>query len=184
MRFLNTENLKSQNTTSSFYSILRCLKFTFLYILFFQICNAQTNSTAKLNALSVELGKNGYIANVSFDKTLRENQLGLRLFAGSNFNRYLNAKSFGIGLYHLEGKEKNFAEFGLDAGYFSIIENSDDQKSNGPLFPDYPINTYLINFNLGYRNYTKNGLFRIGVSPGIIKDGFVPGGYISYGLRF
>ena len=51
----------------------------------FAICNAQTESHQKNNALSLELGKSGLIYNLNFDHKFQNKDFGLRFGLGSNF---------------------------------------------------------------------------------------------------
>jgi len=146
------------------------------------ICRAQTNS--KLNAVSFELGKTGFIYNLAFDHKAATKNFGFRLTVGSNFAKYLNAMLVGGGSYYLVGKTNHFLELGMDLQYLLVDEVSDDQKSFSFVYPDYSINTFYPSLNLGYRVYSKSTLFRAGVSPGLIDGDFVPGGYVSFGLRF
>lgn len=146
------------------------------------LCSAQT--TSKTNAISFELGKTGIIYNLTFDHKVATKNLGFRLGIGSNFARYLNAFVVGGGGYYLVGKTNRFLELGLDLQYLNVDEVSDDQKGFAFIFPDYSIKTFYPSLNLGYRAYGKQTLFRIGFSPGIIDNDFVPGGYMSFGLRF
>ena len=146
------------------------------------LCNAQT--IEKVNAVSFELGKTGLIYNITFDHKAATKNFGFRLGAGSNLAQYLNAISVGGGGYYLVGKTKHFLELGLDLQYLIINEVSDDQKGFSFVYPDYSIKTFYPSLNLGYRAYGKRTLVRIGFSPGLIDSDFVPGGYISYGLRF
>ncbi|MEO6819106.1 MAG: hypothetical protein ABI204_05225 [Ginsengibacter sp.] len=158
---------------------------TILYFLFaFTICKAQTNLNLKNNALSFELGKTGLIYNVNFDHRFKNNNLGFRLSVGSNFAKYLQAFTTGAGGYYLLGNETNFLELGIDLNYLSVDEISDDQRGFTFLSPDYPVKTLYTSANIGYRRYGKSTLFRIGVSPGLIKNDFLPGGYVSFGVRF
>lgn len=160
----------------------------FIIIFFLFSCvsfgNAQSNTEYRDNALSFELGKTGLVYNLNFDHKFLNKDFGFRLSAGSNFVKYLNAFTAGGGVYYLFGKNKNFLETGIDLNYLSVDEVSDDQKGIAVMYPDYSINTLYTSVNIGFRKYGKACLFRIGVSPGFIKDGFVPGGYISYGFTF
>lgn len=144
--------------------------------------NAQT--TPKLNAVSFELGKTGLIYNLTFDHKIRTNNFGFRVGIGSNLAKYLNAISVGGGGYYLVGKTNNFFELGLDMQYLTVEEVSDDQKGFAFIYPDYSIQTFYPSLNLGYRAQGERTLFRVGFSPGLIDSNLVPGGYISYGLRF
>ena len=90
----------------------------------------------------------------------------------------------GGGIYYLAGKGENFFEAGADAYYLDVYERSDDQRSLVFVYPDYTVKAFYATANLGFRRYGTATLFRIGLSPGFIKTGFVPGGYISFGLRF
>ncbi len=156
---------------------------TCFFVFVLTICRAQTNVNTKFNALSFELGKTGLIYNVTFDHRFQNNNAGLRIGVGSNFARYLQAFTAGVGGYYLLGHTTDFFETGIDLCYLSIVEISDDQKGFTILTPDYPVKTYYASANIGYRRYGANTLFRIGVSPGFIKNDFLPGGYLSYGFR-
>lgn len=146
------------------------------------ICNAQTSP--KINAVSVELGKTGFIYNLTFDHKVARGNFGFRVGAGTNFARYLNGVSVGGGGYYLLGKTDRYLELGVDFQYLSIDEVSDDQKGFAFVYPDYTIRAFYPSLNLGYRVYSKRTLFRTGLSPGFVDSDFVPGGYISFGLRF
>ena len=105
---------------------------------------------------------------------------------GSNFAQYLNLKTAGGGGYYLLGRQNRFLELGIDLQYLVVEEISDDQRGLADIFvyPNYSIKTLYPSLNIGYRRYGKNGLFRVGFSPGIIKSKLIPGGYISYGFTF
>lgn len=150
------------------------------------LCNAQTNENAKMNAISFELGKTGFIYNLNVDHKLVSKNFGFRFGAGSNLGQYLNAISVGGGSYYLRGRQNSFFELGLDIQYLLVDEVSDDQKGFASIFvyPDYPIKTIYPSINLGYRRYGKNSLFRVGLAPGMIQGKLIPGGYISYGFTF
>lgn len=143
-------------------------------------CSAQT----KPNSISLELGKTGLIYNLAFDHKLSKNNPGIRILAGSNFGRYLQATSAGAGVYYLVGKSKNHFEIGVDLQYLVVDEVSDDQRGLPLIYPDHSVKTFYPNLNLGYRLYGKQTLFRIGLSPGVIEGDFAPGGYIGLGVRF
>ena len=146
------------------------------------LCSAQT--TPKTNAVSFELGKTGLIYNLTFDHKVATKNFGFRLGVGSNLAQYLNATVVGVGGYYLVGKTNRFLELGADLQYLIVDEVSDDQKGFSFVYPDYSIRTFYPSVNLGYRAYGKQTLFRIGFSPGVIDNDFVPGGYMSFGLRF
>jgi len=157
---------------------------TMMMFFFFSICNAQTETHQNNNALSLELGKSGLIYNLNFDHKFQDKSFGLRIGVGSNFSKYLPAFSTGAGGYYLIGHETNFLELGVDLNYLSVDEVSDDQKGVPLIYPNYPIKTFYASANIGYRRYGKKTLFRVGVSPGFIKNDFLPGGYVSFGLTF
>jgi hypothetical protein len=159
---------------------------TTIFFLFFglTVCTAQTADKLKNNALSFELGKTGLIYNLNVDHKFPEKNFGVRVNIGSNLGKYLNFFTAGAGGYFLKSVKNNFLELGIDINYVTVVENSDDQRGIILLFPNYAINTCYAATNIGYRRYAKNTLFRIGFSPGIIKNKFLPGGYISYGLTF
>jgi hypothetical protein len=146
------------------------------------LCNAQI--TSKANAVSFELGKTGLIYNLTFDHKASTKNFGFRLGVGSNLAEYLNAIVVGGGGYYLVGRTNHFLELGADLQYLIVNEVSDDQRGFAFVYPDYSIKTFYPSLNIGYRTYGKQTMFRIGFSPGIIDNGFVPGGYMSFGLRF
>jgi hypothetical protein len=148
------------------------------------LCSAQTADKSKNNALSLELGKTGLIYNINLDHKFQGKNFGVRVATGSNLDKYLNLFIAGAGGYFLSGIKTNFLELGIDINYLTVVENSDDQRGLVFIYPNYPIKSYYANANIGYRRYGKNTLFRIGFSPGIIKNKLLPGGYISYGLTF
>ena len=154
----------------------------FAFFVSVTLCKAQTAS--KLNAVSFELGKTGLIYNLTFDRKAATKNFGFRLGVGSNFAQYLNAVTVGGGGYYLVGKTNRFLELGADFYYLIVDEVSDDQKGFSFVYPDYSIKTLYPSINVGYRAYSKLTLFRIGFSSGIIDSKFVPGGYVSFGLRF
>ncbi len=149
-------------------------------------CFAQTTETPKQNAVSFEFGKTGLIYNLNFDHRFAGRNLGLRLGAGSNFGKYLNIITTGGGGYYLLGKQNHLLELGLDLHYLVVKELSEDQRGIADIvvYPNYPTNTLYTSLNIGYRRYGQNTLFRVGLSPGIIKNEIIPGGYISYGFLF
>lgn len=146
------------------------------------VCKAQI--TSEVNALSLELGKNGLIYNLVFDHKSPKKNFGYRLGIGSNLARYLQAFSIGGGGYYLVGRKNRFLELGVDLQYMVIDEVSDDQIGLAFVYPNYTVKSVYPSLNIGYRAYRKKSLFRIGFSPGIIDDLFVPGGYLSLGIRF
>lgn len=150
------------------------------------LCNAQTTEKPKLNAFSFELGKTGLIYNLNFDHRFAAKNFGFRFGVGSNLAKYLNAITLGSGGYYLIGSRNRFLELGVDIQYLVVEEISDDQRGIADIFvyPNYSIKTLYPSLNIGYRRYGKNGLFRVGFSPGIIKSELIPGGYISYGFTF
>ncbi len=148
------------------------------------ICRAQASEKPRNNILSVEVGKAGLIYNLSFDHKLATKNFGFRFGTGSNLAKYLKAITVGGGGYYLVGKQVSFLELGIDLQYLIVDEVSNDQKRVSLIYPNYSIKTIHGSLNLGYRTYGEKTMFRVGFSPGLIKDGFVPGGYISYGVRF
>ena len=146
-------------------------------------CHAQDPGKQKNNSLFVEFGKTGLIYNLGYDHLFRNVNIGVRAVAGTNGAKYLSASVVGAGGYYLIGKKSSFLELGLDVQYLSVNETSDDQRGFTFIYPDYTIKTYYISMNAGYRYYGR-ALFRIGFSPGFIKNDFIPGGYISLGFTF
>jgi hypothetical protein len=157
---------------------------TLFMVFAFTICNAQTIFNSGNNALSFELGKSGLIYNLTFDHKFQDKSFGVGFGVGSNFSKYLQAFTTGGGGYYLIGHEINFFELGIDLNYLSVDEASDDQNGVALIYPNYPVKTFYASANIGYRRYGKKTLFRIGISPGLIKNDFLPGGYISFGLTF
>jgi hypothetical protein len=148
------------------------------------LCNAQTVDKERSNALSFELGKTGLIYNLNYDHKFENKNYGFRFGVGSNLAKYLNVRTVGGGSYHLFGRNSRFLELGADIQYLIADLVSDDQVSLPFVYPNYSIKTFYPSLNLGYREYGKRSLFRIGFSPGIINNSFVPGGYLSYGVTF
>ena len=144
----------------------------------------QSPGDSQRNSLSFEFGKTGFIYNLSFDHRFPDKNWGVRVNIGSNFGKYLSAFTTGLGSYYLLGKKSSHLELGVDLNYLAVEEVSDDQKGFVLLYPDYSIKTFYASMNVGYRYYGHRSLFRIGLSPGFIRNGFVPGGYISLGLTF
>ncbi|MEO9144609.1 MAG: hypothetical protein ABI237_03550 [Ginsengibacter sp.] len=163
---------------------MRYFIISFFLFLCIPYVNAQSDNEYQNNALSFELGKTGLIYNLTFDHKLLNTNFGFHLGIGSSFAKYLRVFATGGGVYYLLGKNKNFLETGIDLNYLSVDEVSNDQKGFALIYPDYTINTLYTSVNIGYRKYGKAGMFRIGMSPGFFKDGFVPGAYISYGFTF
>jgi len=157
---------------------------TIIMFFLFIVCHGQTTSIQKNNAISFELGKSGLVYNLNFDHKFQDKNFGWLFGLGSNFSKYLPAFTTGAGGYYLVGHKSNFLELGVALNYLSVDEISDDQKGVALIYPNYSIKTFYGSANIGYRKYGKKTLFRIGVSPGIIKDDFLPGGYISFGLTF
>jgi hypothetical protein len=158
----------------------------FAILSFVTLCFAQTTEKPKYNALSFELGKTGLIYNLNYDHKVAGKNFGFRISVGSNFAQYLNLITAGGGGYFLLGRQNRFLELGIDLQYVVVEEISDDQIGLADIFvyPNYSIKTLYPSLNIGYRRYRKNGLFRVGFSPGIIKSELIPGGYISYGFTF
>jgi hypothetical protein len=148
------------------------------------ICKAQNPITYKSNAISIELGKTGLIYGLSYDHKFKAKNFGVRASAGIFTSEYLDASSFGAGGYYLFGKTNRFFELGMELQYINVDETSDDQKSVPLVYPDYTVKTFYPSLNLGYRRYGEKTLFRIGLSPNLIKSEFVLGGYVSFGLTF
>lgn len=145
---------------------------------------AQSSAKPKSNTLSLELGKTGLIYNLVFDHRFKSGPMGVRATIGSNFSRYLSLLTTGAGAYYLTGKANRHLELGVDLNYLVVDEVSDDQRGLQMVYPDYTIKTAYTSFNIGYRSYSQQTMFRIGLSPGFTKEEFVPGGYISVGWRF
>ena len=137
------------------------------------------------HALSVELGKSGLIYSVVVDIGLKDPRYGLRGGMGSNFGKHTEAIMGLVGAYRLFGKSHHFFEAGIDLHYLSVDIVSEDQRGfSSFMYPDYSVKTYYITCNAGYRVNARKMLFRIGAAPGFTKDEFIPGGYISGGIRF
>ena len=161
------------------------MRIIFLFgFIFLLNLHSYTQTANRNHAFAIELGKNGLIYNLAYDQKFKNNNFGFRLNAGSNFSKHLNAIVAGGGGFYLIGKTRDFLELGLDLQYLTVDEVSDDQQGVTLLYPDYSIKTYYVSVNFGYRRFGKKDLIRIGFSPGWIKDGFVPGGYMAWGLRF
>jgi hypothetical protein len=140
--------------------------------------------TTANRSLNVGLGNNGIVVNLYYDQTLKTKNYGFRIGAGSNFAKYLKEITGSAGFYYLFGRNGNFFETGLDAGYLSIEENSQDQKGFTFLMPDKAVNSFYGSIDLGYRLVGHKFIFRIGAAPGFIKNDFIPGAYSSIGIIF
>ncbi|TDH26975.1 hypothetical protein EXU57_09225 [Segetibacter sp. 3557_3] len=123
------------------------------------------------------------VYNLAFDHKPAAGNFGFRIVAGSNFGRYLNAKTIGGGVYYLAGKQDRFLELGADLQYLVVNENSDDQRGFSFVYPNFSVKTLYTSLNIGYRYYRKQSMFRIGLSPGLLAGKPIPGGYICYGIR-
>lgn len=163
---------------------MKIVALTAICFFILNFCSAQNKSAAGKNAISLEVGKLGLIYNLTFDHQVAGQRFGYRIFAGSNFEKYLNANNAGAGAYYLVGGGSDFLETGIDLSYLSVEQNSDDQVGVPLFFADDPIKTYYATVNIGYRRSGNKTLFRTGFSPGFTKKGFVPGGYISFGIAF
>ena len=154
--------------------MLNCITLTF----------AQTTLKPKLNAISFELGKTGMVFNLAYDRLLKNEKVGLRAIIGSNLGTYLTAITSGGGAYYLVGNKKHAFEVGANLSYLEVNKGSDDQRSGEFIYPDHSIKTYYASANFGYHLKTSKGLFRLGVSPGFTKEGFIPGAYLNFGVVF
>lgn len=155
----------------------------FLFIFSSQYGITQINKPA-VHALYIELGKNGIVANIYYDHKLSGTNFGFRVGLGSNFAKYLSETTGSIGGYYLVGGKTHYLETGVDAGYLSIHEISDDQRGFTFIVPYENTNSFYATFNAGYRVVGKHMIFRLGVAPGIIKNDIIPGAYISIGAVF
>ena len=167
---------------------MKCILFIFLSCFYLncysQAINSPDNAKAR-QSVFLELGKNGLIYNIGYDRQFEGKKTGFRAVAGSNFGKYHSLFNIGGGIYRLFGKSKKYFETGADIYYLNVNEISDDQVGIGNLvYPDYPTKTFYATANIGYRYSSGRRLFRIGISPGITKDEFIPGGYISFGIGF
>jgi hypothetical protein len=160
-------------------------KIAFLLLFFFslQICHAQIIDRPRNEAFSFELGKAGLIFNFYFDHQFLDKHYGYRIGVGSNFGGHISATVLGAGGYYLVGKRIHHLELGVDISYLNVYESSDDQRGFEFVYPNYTIKTYHASLNIGYRIYGQRSMFRIGVSPGFMRIGYVPSGYISFGMR-
>ena len=159
-----------------------CYMLSILFLTSISKSNAQTNSSKDDHAISFEVGKTGLLYNLSYD--YKVNHRGLRVVVGSNFSNKLSVFTTGVGAYFLSGKKNSFFEIGVDLNYLTVEEISDDQKGINLFYPDYTIQSYYASANIGFRKYSNNLMFRIGISPGFNKKEFLTGGYLSLGIFF
>ena len=159
-----------------------CFMVSILFFTSILKSNAQTNLSKHNDAISFEVGKTGLLYNLSYDYKI--NHRGLRVNIGSNFSNKLSVFTTGVGAYYLSGKKNSFLEIGIDLNYLSVEEISDDQKGISLFYPDYTIQSYYTSANIGFRKYSNNLMFRIGISPGFNKKEFLMGGYFSLGISF
>lgn len=157
------------------------MKYTFLIFLLLtgKIINGQERQS-----LYTELGKNGTMIHAGYDRQFSGKRTGIRAGAGTNFDRYLKAYAFTAGIYTLAGKRLHFFEAGLDIQYIDIDKISDDQRGFGFIYPDYTVAALYPSLNAGYRFTSRKFLFRTGFAPGIIKNNFIPGVYLSFGYSW
>ncbi len=140
---------------------------------------------AKRYSLSAEVGKSGLIYSIVFDNSLKGSRYGLRGGMGTNFGKHAEAIMGLVGVYRLFGNGGRFFEAGIDMHYLYIDIVSNDQAGAPTiLYPDYSTNTIYVTFNAGYRVNAGKILFRLGAAPGFTKHEFIPGAYISGGIRF
>src|SRR5688572_17083518 len=146
----------------------------------FLISNAQEKTRA--NSLSIEIGKTGLLPSLTYDHQFPI-RLGIR--AGGGFNSFyrFKVKTAGGGLYYLFGNKKGHLETGIDFYYLYTHDSWDDVVVSPLFYPDYSAEGLYTSMNIGYRSSGKV-ITRIGFSPGVFEEKFVPGGYISIGLRF
>jgi hypothetical protein len=153
----------------------------------YSISYSQTQSlpknTKSKEYIFFELGKTGLIYNLGYDHQLAGKKAGFRFAGGSNPGKYQSLFNIGGGVYKLFGGVKKYFETGVDIYYMEVNITSDDQIGS-LIYPDYPIQTFYLSSNIGYRSTNGKILFRVGVSPGLTKDEFIPGGYISIGIGF
>jgi hypothetical protein len=157
---------------------LTCL-YSFSYS---QMVQTSINDETKRQFIFFEIGKTGVIYNLGYDHQLAGMKTGFRVVAGSNLGRYQKLTAFGGGVYQLFGRIKNYFEAGADFYYLNVSIISDDQRGVNFIYPDYSTKTFYAGANIGYRHSSNKKLFRIGISPGVTKTEFIPGGYISFGL--
>ena len=157
---------------------------TFLIIICSKVSFAQINNNAKNQSLLFEFGQTGLIYNLSYDHTFHNKRWGLRAQVGSNLVKYLPLFKMSAGGFTLIGNQKHFLELGANAGYINVNEVSDDQRGVILFYPDFPLKSFFANADIGYRNYGKKTIFRVGFAPLVFKEGFVPGGYLGFGFRF
>ncbi len=138
----------------------------------------------QIQSLNIELGKNGLLGNIIYDYKFSKTHFGFRAGAGTNFSKYLQARTATIGAYKLFGVNYSYFELGADIQYLYISEVSDDQKGFAFVYPDFSTKTFYSSLNIGYRKYNKKTLLRAGVSPGFTKHGFLPGAYLSFGFSW
>lgn len=138
---------------------------------------------SRSNALSLELGKNGLLYNLTYDHKF-PSRFGVRAVVGANRIQWLEALAAGGGGYYLVGKNSRFLELGADLYYLAVNEISDDQVGFLFVHPSRTLRTLYPSANIGYRKYGMRTLFRTGFSPGVIEGAFIPGGYLSLGFLF
>jgi hypothetical protein len=165
---------------------MKCILLVLLicaYTLAYPQTQQSPGSTKARQFIFFELGKTGLIYNLGYDHQLPGRKTGFRFAGGSNLGKYQSLFNIGGGVFQLFGGLKNYFEIGVDIYYMEVNIESDDQIGS-LIYPDYPIQTFYLSANIGYRRSTGKRLFRIGISPGLTKDEFIPGGYISFGIGF
>lgn len=153
---------------------MKLLHFLFLFL----FCNAIAvcQSAQKKNAMFIELGGNGLFTSINFDHQFSK-KLGWGMRAGIGFyslNPFELTIPVGIN-YLFEIKENvSFMEIGVGITYtkadvelYVLVENKDPNYKNTKFFNYIP--------SISYRRHVKNSfLWKLGLTPVINKNGFIP----------
>ena len=148
--------------------------------------NAEGQSKSKPNILYVELGGNGLLTSINYERQLlKTRRLNFHIGTGiyGNETTYLTIP-FGINyLIDLDDSE-SYVDIGLGATYskadvtlYTSVKRSNLNYTNTHYWAFIP--------NVGYRKYTKrNMMYRFSLTPVINQYGFLPYVGISVGKRF
>ena len=155
-----------------------------ILFLFAKTTDAQTKDSLKDNAIFFGIGKTGFIFNVEVDHRFRKSAFGAKIGTGFNSAKYISYFTYGGGVYYLLGKKNHLLELGTDIYHISVEQTSDDQLGGLWVRPQHAVETYHLSFNVGYRGFVKNCIFKAGLAPGFTKEEFIMGAYVSVGIRF
>jgi len=155
----------------------------YITLIFFALVQVQTIGQNNTKTIVVEFGKNGLVFNLLYDHLFDQKKWGFHVGGGTTLiNTNFELRSATAGLFKLIGKKQNFLELGLDAQYHFAYEYANDVKGVTLVAPVFTYEGIYCFAVIGYRHFTERRLFRIGFSPGVVEQEFIPGVYMGYGF--